>query len=130
MIWNTFIVRKFLVSCIFIYENVQYFFIYFLFFELKRNLTVGSGSAGGSLRCITLYENRLKSALQSSLEYATRTKMATDLNDSKICRLCSVDFDNGITIFDAENSSSSLELIINRYLPLKVSQKFFYEMKI
>lgn len=54
-----------------------------------------------------------------------RSKMATILSDSKICRLCSVDFDNGIAIFDAENSSSSLELIINRYLPLKVGQVNF-----
>ncbi|EFX64592.1 hypothetical protein DAPPUDRAFT_118046, partial [Daphnia pulex] len=45
--------------------------------------------------------------------------MAT-LEKSNICRLCSAEFDNGIHIFESNNSSSQLDLIINRYLPLKI----------
>lgn len=47
--------------------------------------------------------------------------MATvTLNESNICRLCSVEFDNGVNIFESNNSSVQLDVIINRYLPLKV----------
>ena len=49
--------------------------------------------------------------------------MATLLTDSNVCRLCSVEFDNGIAIYDSVNFSFSLDSIINRYLPIKVRQR-------
>ena len=50
--------------------------------------------------------------------------MAATMNESNICRLCATEFDDGISLFDCNNSSTSLEGIINRYLPIKVSPNF------
>ena len=53
------------------------------------------------------------------MRYYRLPNMAT-LEEANICRLCSAEFDNGINIFESNNSSSQLDLIINRYLPIKV----------
>ncbi len=45
------------------------------------------------------------------------------LSESNICRLCSnsIEWGNGISLYESVNSEPSLDSIINRYLPLKVS---------
>ena len=48
------------------------------------------------------------------------------LNESKLCRLCSIDIiEDGVNIFDENDSSEKLSVIISKYLPIKVCTFFF-----
>ena len=40
---------------------------------------------------------------------------------SKYCRLCACETNPGFTIFDDSEDKASLDLLINKYLPIKVS---------
>ncbi|XP_071520500.1 uncharacterized protein [Panulirus ornatus] len=46
--------------------------------------------------------------------------MGTVLADSSYCRLCATESEEGFTIFDDSEEKSSLAILINKYLPIKV----------
>lgn len=48
------------------------------------------------------------------------------LYDSKICRLCAENNDNGELLFTEESEETELSSMINRYLPFKVWKMYKY----
>ena len=49
--------------------------------------------------------------------------LVVELYNSTFCRLCGEDNSEGILIFNGSSQNDDLSLIINQYLPIKVSQR-------